>query len=291
MIVLWCARVGWAVLPITAGVAFADALEPWSSAPATVAAVLLWAAWTAGLVALLAPRPLGITVLRVVAPAAVVLAFATLASTPAGSGGSAVISAAVAAALVLSAPVSAAASNSSAYGDEMRFPLRIPVPLLVTVVPAAVVLVASGIAAGPLLLADERYVVGAIAAVLGAPAVAFFGRALHSLSRRWFVLVPAGVVFVDPLTLLDPALVRREQITSLEPGRATSPGATVADLRLGTPGGLCCSLREPVGLGRRSGRKAGVLVESRTVLFAPVRPRHVLAAAARRRLPAHETPI
>ena len=67
---VWCARLSWALLPLAAGDALADALADWSRA-GVVATVLLWGAWAAGLVALLAPRPWGLTALRVVAPSAV----------------------------------------------------------------------------------------------------------------------------------------------------------------------------------------------------------------------------
>src|SRR5437660_12796263 len=71
---LWLVRLAWASLPLTAGPAAGDALAGWSTPPRTLAEVLLWAAWVTSLLALLAPHPIGLTVLRVVAPAFVVLA-------------------------------------------------------------------------------------------------------------------------------------------------------------------------------------------------------------------------
>src|SRR4051812_35908657 len=68
---LWSARVAWVVLPFTAGIAYADVFDHWSRASTAVATIMLWAAWFAGAVALLAPRPWGFAVLRVVAPTAV----------------------------------------------------------------------------------------------------------------------------------------------------------------------------------------------------------------------------
>ena len=189
---LWCARLTWALLPIATGDALADALDGWATAPAFVAAIFLWGAWAIGLVALLAPRPWGVTALRVAGPSAVVV---TVLAAPSAGGISAALgitAAVVAAGFALSAPVARAAGNALAYGDESRFPLRIPPALKYSLVPVAVVVVSVGVTAGPLLLADERYILGGIALVIGLPAAAFFARSLHALSRRWLVLVPAG---------------------------------------------------------------------------------------------------
>jgi len=290
MFVCWFARVAWAVLPITTGEALADVFDSWSTAPATVAAVLAWSAWALGLVALLAPRPWGVTSLRVVAPAAVVGSALAVPSTGGASGAVALGSAAAAAIAACSVPVSTAAANALAYGDETRFPLRVPPPLLLSVVPLAVAAIACGVALGPLLLADGRWAAGAIALVVGLPAAAFFARSLHALSRRWFVLVPAGFVVVDPLVLLDPVLVRREQVESMGRARgAVDRAAGTLDVRLGTPGGIRAVLRAPATFGRRSGRRGGELVDVDTLLFAPVSADRALAEAARRRLPARTT--
>src|SRR4051812_12668321 len=62
--VVWTARAAWIVLPFTIGTAIEEAIQPWSHSPQILAAALMWAAWFAGLVALLAPRPWGFTLLR-----------------------------------------------------------------------------------------------------------------------------------------------------------------------------------------------------------------------------------
>jgi hypothetical protein len=283
---IWCARVAWALLPITAGTAIADALDSWSDAPARVATVLLWLAWSSGLVALFAPRPWGLTLLRVAGPAAVLVAIASVPSASAVAATVAVATTVFAAAAVLSAPIACAAVNAPAYGDEIRYPLRVPLPLLLVAVPVAVVLTGAGVAAGPLLLADERLVAGIVALAVGIPAVVFLARALHALSRRWLVLVPAGAVVVDPLTLLDPVLLRREQIAVLRAATDVAVPADVVDLRLGTTlDSVAIMLRAPEAFGRRQGRRGGAVVRSECALVAPVRSRELLAAARARRIP------
>src|SRR5438045_8748524 len=82
---LWLVRLAWASLPLTAGPAAGDALAGWSTPPRTLAEVLLWAAWVTSLVALLAPHPIGLTVVRVVAPVFVLLA--AIVAAPQGGDG------------------------------------------------------------------------------------------------------------------------------------------------------------------------------------------------------------
>ncbi len=282
---LWCARVAWILLPVSAGGALGDALASWSTTPARVAAVLLWCAWAIGLVALLAPRPWGITALRIVAPAAVLLTLASVTSTSSASALLAGTTAIVACVFALSASVSQIAANSLAYGDEVRFPLRVPVSLLVGLVPVAVLLVGAGVSAGPLLLADGRIVVGVIATLVGLPIAYAMIRSLHSLARRLLVLVPAGVVVVDPLTLADPVLMRREEIAQISHIAHAPPAADALDLRLGTRSGTIeIVLRAPQSFARRKGRHDAALNDADVVLVSTVRTSAFVSTAGGRRI-------
>jgi hypothetical protein len=285
VVTVWCARLTWALLPVSAGVALGDALGGWSTGPARLAAVMLWAAWALGLIALLAPRPWGLTALRVVAPAAALLAVLSVWSTSAASATLAVTSAVVAAAFALSAPVAQAAGNALAYGDEIRFPLRIPLALFFGPVPLAVVLIVGGVSVGPLLLANESYIAGAVLSIVGIALAALLGRSLHSLSVRWLVLVPAGLVVVDPLTLLDPVLMRREHVLGVERLARTRSVPGSLDLRLGTAAGtIAVSLRETHPFARRRGRRDSALEEAAGVLVSIVRADAFLVAAGERHI-------
>jgi len=283
---LWCARLSWVVLPVSAGAALGDALNEWSTGPARVATGLLWAAWTIGLVALLAPRPWGLTALRVIAPAAALVSILSVGSTGAGIAALAISSTIVAAAFALSAPVAQAAGNALAYGDEVRFPLRIPLSLFLGPVPLAVALIGLGVSVGPLLLADRRYVAGAILTVAGVAIAIALLRSLHSLADRWVVLVPAGLVVVDRLSLVDPVLMRREQILSVKRSRdARSTIEGGLDLRLGTlPGTIELQLREPQSFARRRGRRDSELRDADVVLVSTVRADALVRTASERRI-------
>jgi hypothetical protein len=287
--VLWLLRAAWVTLPLTAGPAASDAVASWSTGPRIAASTLLWLAWATGLLATLAPRPQTLTALRVVAPAfvvvAVVIAVDGSASTTATI--SALAATILAAALASGHDIASAAANSIAYGDEQRFPLRVPPALFLGPLPLARLLVATGVAAPVLLLADGEIVLGLVALLVGGALVAVLGRSLDSLSRRWAVLVPAGFVVVDPLTLADPVLFLREHVRHLAPEAATPAAPGVLDLRLGAGAGtVSVGFDDEVELVRAArGRHGGATVTTEAISIAVARRDEMLRAAAGRRLP------
>ena len=287
---LWLVRVAWATLPLTAGPAAGDALADWSTPPRTLAEVLLWAAWAVALLALLAPHPIGLTTVRVVAPTFVALALLVVATGSANSARAAValVAAVVAGVLAVALPaVSFASANAIAYGDERRYPLRTPPALWLGPLPVAPLFVAAGIVTGPLLLADGRILLGVAALVVGLPVAALAVRSLHSLSSRWAVLVPAGLVVVDAMTLADPVLFLRERIESLRAvSRREQPPAAAVDLRLSARGGsVAMSLDRPTEVLRtRRGRDRAGVEHVTALCFATVYTSELLATAAARRI-------
>jgi hypothetical protein len=286
---LWLLRAIWITLPLSAGGAAADAISTWNTAPRVVAALLLWLAWGAGTLALLAPHPVGLTGERVIAPSfAVVAVVAAWSSNVAALDAAIAIVATLAAAALVAGPDFAlAAANAVAYGDERRYPLRTPPALFFGPIPLARTVVAAGIAAGPLLIADDHIVVGVLALAVGAPAVVFGSRSLHSLSRRWIVLVPAGVVMIDPLTLPDPVLFVRSQVRALRAAKADAPVPDEGvDLRLGaTMGTVAMALSERTDLVKAApARRTSATISTSCLLVAVVRRRQFLEEAGERRV-------
>jgi hypothetical protein len=116
---------------------------------------------------------------------------------------------------------------------------------------------------------------------------ALAARSLHSLSRRWAVLVPAGLVLVDPMTLPDPVLFLREHIESLRARSRVEPLPTAAlDLRLGARGGSVAMTldRHTELLQTRRGLRSSGPTQSTELWFAAVYSTEMLAAAAQRRI-------
>ena len=86
---------------------------------------------------------------------------------------------------------------------------------------------------GPLLLAAQQWVIGAVLTAVGLVVVLALARALHQLARRWVVFVPAGVVVHDPLGLVDPVLLPRGWVQGFAPAPADTDAT---DLTMGAPG-------------------------------------------------------
>ena len=267
-------------MPLLAGPGLARGLHDLSEPVRTTASVALWAAWGVGLLAAVVPHPVALTTVRVLAPAGVAAALIVR-----GDGTAWIVGVAatlVVTTLVFTPAVSLRAINALAYPNERRFPLRPPGSVLVGPIELAWAFAVAGLVVGPLLLAAGVWIPGAIATVSGVPLAALLLRALHGLSRRWVVFVPAGVVLHDLLVLSDPVLFQRMTIERLAPA---SRDTDALDLTERAPGlALELALREPVD-ANLSRARGGERVKARAVLFTPTRPGAVLAEAKTRRLP------
>lgn len=285
---LWALRVVWLVLPVTSGSALASALDPRSASVRLVASVGLWLGWFAAVLALLVPRPVGLTVVRVLGPAALAAAaWAGLRDADGAAAGLALVTTAAAAATALLPEVGQTFLNGAAYGEERRHLLRAPGALLLGPIPLAWAVLVTAVVAGPLLLAARQWVLGVIAVALGGPAAVLLGRALHSLTQRWAVFVPAGMVLKDHLALVDPVLFRRTEVEVLHPAPA---GSDSLDLTVRSPGlALELRLHDKVSVTRVvPGTRAGEPGRTARLLFTPTRPGAVLDDARTRRIATQE---
>ena len=111
-------------------------------------------------------------------------------------------------------------------------------------------------------------------------------RSLHSLARRLLVLVPAGVVVVDPLTLADPVLMRREQIARHRTATDVLRRPTACSISGSGPGRgtIAIALREPQTFARRRGRHDAALRDADVVLVSTVRTAALVTTAGERRI-------
>lgn len=305
----WPARTAWLVLALVAGEPFGRALQGRSTAVILVTAVGLWAGWAAASVALLVPRSTSLTAVRVLVPAglAAVVVALVVADRTAGAPGMGVLdvvalaAATIAAVAALAPWVAEGFVDGSAYGPERRSPLRTP-GLVLGVAALTWMLVVLGASVGPLLLAARQWLAGGVALVVGAALMVAGVRSLHQLARRWVVVVPAGLVLHDPLSMPEPQLFLRQGIRHLGPARAIAltPGGeptdgtddagiahpVVEDLTAGASGlALELVLTEPVEVLVRAGRNSGTTRTVDQVVFTPVRPASVLAQARARRIP------
>jgi hypothetical protein len=253
-----------------------------------VASIGLWIGWAAVLAVALVPRTPSLTALRMAAPAALAAAVVAAVRGPAGADDAVALSVGFLAVVATGWAVTADAFvDGSAYGDERRFTLRTPPALLLGPAPVAWLLAVAAPAAAALALAAEAWVVGVVLLAVGAVGIRLGVPALHRLSRRWLVLVPAGLVVHDHVALPDPILFRRQTLRRVGPA---APGddtrADALDLTLGA-GGLVVELEllesNPLPVSRGTGRRREVAtVDAVRVLVTPARPGAFLAAAATR---------
>jgi hypothetical protein len=279
---LWFLRVAWALIAVVTTPAFAQALDGRSGPVQIMAAVGLWAGWVVGLVATLVPSPSSLTVVRVLAPGAPAAAVVALF---AGAGAPAMAAALalglVAAIVAFTAEVGWVFVQAGAYGDESRFPLRPPGPLVAGPIELAWTVLALAVGAGPLLLAARSWVAGTIVTVVAVLLAATLPRRFHRLALRWFVFVPAGVVVRDPVVLADTAMFRRVAVRRLELARADTTAADLTARALGPAVEVALAGTGMVALAEREVRTVPI----DAFLVSPSRPGRLLAEAERRSYP------
>lgn len=202
-----------------AGPGFSTILDDRSSPVATTAEIGLWAMWFAGLVAVLAPSTVSLTVLRFVSPsllASAIYGTIALGESTAGTTG-AIASTALTSAVVMLPHTGDPMVNGSSYGPERRLALRPPAALLFGPMQLTWLIMFGATAGGALMIAAKNYVVGVPTLLIGLAASWRGAQSLHQLSRRWIVFVPAGFVIHDYWALAESLLIQRREIASLGP--------------------------------------------------------------------------
>jgi hypothetical protein len=280
---VWLLRVAWALLAIVAAPAFRDALQGRSGAVQVVAAVGLWAGWVVVLAATLVPSPTSLTVARVLAPGAVLAAVvAASAGASAPAAVAAIALSGVATILAFTAEVGGVFVQAGAYGDESRFVLRPPGPLVAGPLEIAWLALALSLGAGPLLLAARMWVAGVVLTVVGLVLAVILGRRFHRLTLRWFVFVPAGIVVRDPLVLADTAMFRRADVRSLALALADTAATDLTGRALGPAIEVDLAGRGRITLAGTFASRQGEGAEIGGFLVSPSRPGRLLAEADRR---------
>ena len=288
-------RVTWALLPVFAGPALGDALDGASRPVQVVASTGAWAGWLAVLVATLVPRALSLTVVRIAAPVPLIAAIAAAVAGPMEVDDAVALAAGVAVVAAVVLPTTADAFvDGSSYGNERRFALATPPRLLLGPAPVAWLLAVAAPCGAALALAARAWVLGALLAAVAVPGVRLGVPAIHRLSRRWLVFVPAGLVVHDHIALAEPVLLPRRLLGGVGPAAVDDgrdDGTATADLTLGA-GGVALAVRlveaielpvvEGFGRARRS-----VVLRAERLVVAPLRPGAVMAEAGDRRLPVH----
>jgi hypothetical protein len=281
----------WALRALMVGLApaLAFAVDGALDERASVAGTVATAAWgivvAAVLVALVAPSPLGLTVTRTTLPLLVPGATVALVMGAAPAWGVAALTLALLATLVaFTAETAEAFVQAAAYGDEQRLPLRPPAALLVPMVLSWVLWCALALGAVLALSAAAWLLGGALAVVAVILAVPLFAR-FHRFSRRWLVLVPAGVVLHDHVVLGETLLLMRPNVALARLAPATTEAADFTGPAAGHAVEL--TVREMVLalLAATPTDPKGKALHVQSLLVAPSRPGRALKALATAKVP------
>jgi hypothetical protein len=278
----WAARGVWLILALLGGATFGAALDDRSRTVQVVATSLLWVLWGVVALGLLVPSTVSLTATRMIVPGALVAAaVAALHVDDTVAAAVTLASAAAMCAIVFSAELGEAFAQASAYGDERRFVLRPPVAFLLPAVVSWTVWCACMVI-GPLALAAGAWMVGVPVTAAAVALSWLLGRRFHRLSRRWLVLVPAGVVVHDHVVLAETAMFLTSAVRSASLALAGTEAADLTGPAAGHAVEVALVDADTIVLAPTRATPNGTALHVRSVLVAPSRPGRALVEAAAR---------
>ena len=278
-------RVIWICLPLLCGPSLADSFNEFELLLRTTVSISLWTFWVLILLSTLIATPVSLAIIRIGAPAAAALSlWSALETNGSDSGTIGLVASAIAACVALSAPLGDRFSDGASYGDERRFLLRAPGPVLLLLGPLAWLTSVAGLTVGPILLLNKNFLFGSLISLCGFPLAALASNAIYQLGKRWLVLVPAGILLHDHLSVGDPTLIPRNQLANFSPAKVETNALDLSQNSFGLSLEIQCLT--PLSMMLRTGTKKTTnetsIVES--FLINPVRPNVLLAEAQKRGL-------
>ena len=224
---LWWPRTLWAAVAVSGSWSIGDALHDRSALLRQTVVTAWWLVWGVGVVALVVPSALGLTVMRMsgaLSCAGAVLSW--IGGARPAAGAVFVVCAVICTLFVGGADFGQRCVQASAYGDERRFLLRLPAAFWLPVGVAGLVWMAA-VLATPLLLGSRRWVLGAFVAIAAVVLTRLVLVRFNALARRWLVIVPAGLVVHDQVVLADTLMVPRRDVARID---LALTGTEAADL-------------------------------------------------------------
>ena len=204
--------------------------------------VVAWILWAVVAIGTWIHHPISLTTVRCLAPIVVFYSAVYALSESFNSLNIAVVTCGIISLMLMfTADYGSAHVQAGAYGNERRFLLRIPAPVvlptLITWAVFATVLVVLENA-----VQSENYVLG-IPLLLALIAMSWkFAPQMHRLSKRWLVRVPAGWVVHDDLMLAENLLIRSHNLVAINFALADSDALDLSGMTRGVP--IQISLRE-----------------------------------------------
>ncbi len=221
----WIARGAWVLVAVIGGSAVDGAVDGRSEEVRWVAGIGSWSLWGVVMVALAIPAVRSLTVARVVGPLSLVASIiAAVAGARALDVAALLIPAVIACAAIFTADLGRSFVQASSYGDEERLPLRLPVAAGTAAI-VTWLLWAPAVVLGPVLVGARNVVLGGVLTLLAVAGAVLLLPRWHRFSRRWLVLVPAGLVVHDPVVLADTLMVRANQLVGMRLAPADTEAA------------------------------------------------------------------
>lgn len=268
----WITRITWMIAALLPNSLTAD-IDRLGSNANLVLDAQSWTLWAFVLVALWVPHPIALTASRMLSPLVVLLIGARLGSADwSPSVVLAALLAAVVCVLVFTAEFGSEQAQAGAFGNERRFLLRLPAPLVLPLI-LGWLLFAVAVIGAPLVAASTNWIVGVPSVVVALVVSWFAPQRLHQLSKRWLVRVPAGWVVHDAVLLADNILVRTHELQSMAIAPSTTEAFDLTGLTGGTPIEICMRDSTTVRLTPFAARVTKTLdvVHTKAILVAPTR--------------------
>ena len=204
--------------------------------------VVAWILWAVVAIGTWIHHPISLTTIRCLAPIVVFYSVVYALSESLSSLNIAVVTCGIISLMLMfTADYGSAHVQAGAYGNERRFLLRIPAPVVLpTLITWA--LFATVLEVLENAVQSENYVLS-IPLLLALIAMSWkFAPQMHRLSKRWLVRVPAGWVVHDDLLLAENLLVRSHNLVAINFALADSEALDLSGMTRGVP--IQISLRE-----------------------------------------------
>lgn len=252
----------------------------------SVLAVFLWLIFVATSLAFLVPGALPLAIIRVVTPANSVgslLIFLGFNSERAATSYTLNFAFGLTATILVLLPTFAdAVINAGSYGDERRYLLRVPGPVLLVAVVPMWILSVVGLTAGPLLVVNQYWATGITATLVGTPLSVLAWFSLYRLGCRWLVFMPRSLVIRDYMITTQPIPLSRRSISSIGPAQINTSAVDLTKQAFGLA--LEIRLKEPVTIAITTRHNKSRQQTFSALLISPSRPAHVMNTAKKRGL-------
>ena len=276
----WLLRAAWIGVLVVGGGAVDGATADRSAGVQNLSQYGGLALWLVGVAAMAVLAPISLTAVRVTVPLTIPAAMIVwVAGATAIDAVMFLCLAILSTALAFSGEIGRSFVQASAYGDEDRYPLRPPAGYALAAGIAWIIMTAA-LFSGPLLIATHNWFAGVPIILLAIAAVVRLAPRWHRLARRWFVMMPTGIVVHDHLVLAETLMLPHQEVATMRLAPADTEAADMTGPAAGHAIEIVTVESVTAIFAATPARPSGGAIHLTACLVAPTRPGRVLAAAA-----------